>query len=157
MTKTVEEVLDETWGEDDSAKPKPVFHMPKKIDADKLPSALKRAKSAHGFLSAWRKLRNAVWVARGIPYPKLPEFAVLWGKLLYNTHERQAYAAIVAGDVMFFEGWAGRLSMIDLAASEAGLSVADRGTILYAYAVLKGYSDTAAERLKALGGKWPPK
>lgn len=66
----------------------PVFHMPKKLDVDDLPQKLKRAKSAHGLLSQWRKLRDAVWVNRGIPYRKLPEFAYLWGKRLYETSDR---------------------------------------------------------------------
>ncbi len=157
MTKTVEQILDETHDTDDRPPPKAVWHLPKKIDADALPSALKRAKSAKGFLSAWLKLRTAVWTARGIPYSRLPDFAVKWGKLLYETHERQAYAAIVAGDVMFFEAWSARLLMIDHAAEEAGLSIADRGTILHAYGVLKGYGDAAAKQLRTLGGTWPPK
>jgi hypothetical protein len=152
----VARVLDETWDIDDKRVMKTPYHMPKKIDADKLPSAHKRAKSAYGFLGAWRKLRDAVWTARGIPYAKLPEFAVRWGKLLWDTHERSAYDALCAGDVPFFEAWAVRMLVIDQAAEEAGLTIADRGTILFAHGVLKGYADAAAKQLKTLGGKWPP-
>lgn len=154
--KTTDEVLDETWGADDRDPPKPAFHMPKKIDADKLPSAFKRAKSAYGFLAAWRRLRDAVWVARGIPYRRLPEFAVRYGKLLYDTHERYAYNAVLIGDVPFFEAWTARMMMIDKAAEAAGLTISERGTILHAYGVLQGYSDAAAGQLKRLGGSWPP-
>lgn len=154
--KAVEEILDETWGADDRAAPKPAYHMPKKIDADKLPSAHKRAKSAFGFLSAWRNLRAAVWTARGIPYSKLPEFTVRWGKTLYETHERSAYKALCDGDVMFFEAWSVRMLVIDTAAETAGLTLKERGTILYAHGVLKGYADAAVQQLKTLGGKWPP-
>lgn len=153
----VAKILDETWDVDDTKRATQTpFHMPKKLDADHLPPAFKRAKSAYGFLAAWRKLRDAIWVARGIPYNRLPEFAVRWGKLLYETHERAAYNALCAGDVPFFEGWAVRLLMIDRAAEAAGLTIADRGTILYAHGVLKGYADAAARQLKTLGGKWPP-
>jgi hypothetical protein len=155
--ETVDQILDQTWDTDDRKPPSPIFHMPKEIDADKLPSAFKRSKSAYGFLAAWRKLRDAVWVARGIPYRRLPEFAVRWGKLLYETHERYAYDALCAGDVPFFEAWALRLLLIDQAAEAAGLTIAERGTILYAHGVLKGYADAAAKQLKTLGGKWPPK
>lgn len=152
---SVDQILDETWDVDDKRVMKTPYHMPKKM-TDKVPSSLKRAKSAYGFLAAWRKLRDAVWVARGIPYGKLPEFTVRWGKLLYDTHERSAYNALCAGDVPFFEAWAVRMLVIDQSAEAAGLTIAERGTILYAHGVLKGYADAAAKQLKTLGGKWPP-
>jgi hypothetical protein len=156
--REVRKILDETWDADDREKrTSQIFHMPKKIDADKLPSSLRRAKTAYGFLGAWKKLREAVWVAGGIPFKRLPEFAVRWGKRLYETHERTAYDALCDGDVVFFEAWATRLLVMDRAAEEAGLTIAERGTILYALGVLRGYSDAAAKRLKVLGGKWPPK
>lgn len=147
-------ILDETWDVDDRRQLRQPFHMPKRL-TDKLPSALKRAKSAYGFLGAWRRLREAVWVARGVPYSRLPAFAERWGKRLYETHERAAYDALCAGDVMFFEGWAQRLLFIDQAAEAAGLTIADRGTLLFAHGVLRGYADAAARQLKTLGGKWP--
>jgi hypothetical protein len=152
---SVDQILDEQWDVDDRRVMGTPFHMPKKM-TDKLPSAHRRAKTAFGFLAAWRKLRDAVWTARGIPYFRLPEFAVRYGKLLYDTHDRSAYNALLAGDVPFFEAWALRLLMIDQAAEEAGLTVAERGTILYAHGVLKGYADAAAKQLRTLGGKWPP-
>lgn len=154
--RTVEQILDETYETDDRPPRKPAYHLPKKIDHDKLPLSLKRARSAYGFLASWKKLRDAVWTARGIPYNKLPEFAHRWGKRLYETHEREAYEAVVVGDVMFFEAWSARLLMIDHAAEEAGLTIPERGTILFAYGVLKGYGDASAKQLKKLGGKWPP-
>jgi hypothetical protein len=150
-------ILDETWDTDDAQRPaRAPFHMPKKM-TDKLPSAFKRTRSAYGFLSAWRRLREAVWVARGVPYNRLPDFAGRWGKRLYETHERAAYDALCDGDVMFFEAWSARLLFIDQAAEAAGLTIADRGTLLYAHGVLKGYADAAARQLKTLGGKWPPR
>lgn len=152
----VRQILDETWDTDDRKRTSQVFHMPKKLDRDKLPSAFKRAKSAVGFLGAWRKLRDAVWVARSIPYNRLPAFAERWGKRLYETHERVAYDALCDGDPLFFEAWASRLMLIDHAAVEAGLSISDRGALLYAHGVLKGYADAAGRRLRDLGGKWPP-
>jgi hypothetical protein len=149
------QILDETWDTDDRrrATGQP-FHMPKKL-TDKMPSAFRRTRSAYGFLAAWRRLRGAVWTARGIPYGRLPAFAERWGKRLYETHERAAYDALCDGDVMFFEAWSTRLLVIDQAAEAAGLTIADRGTLLYAHGVLKGYADAAAKQLKALGGKWP--
>jgi hypothetical protein len=130
----------------------PVFHMPKKLDVDDLPQKLKRAKSAHGLLSQWRKLRDAVWVNRGIPYRKLPEFAYLWGKRLYETSDRAAYDALCDGDVLFFEAWAQRMLMIDKAAEAAGLTIKDRGTILYVVGIMQGYAEAASARLQRLGG-----
>lgn len=153
---SVDQILDETWDTDDRKPARPIFHMPQKLTA-KMPSAFRRAKSAYGFLSAWRKLREAVWVARGIPYRRLPDFAVKWGKLLWDTHERHAYDALCAGDVPFFEAWSTRMLVIDQAAEDAGLTIAERGTILYAHGVLKGYADAAASQLKTLGGQWPPR
>lgn len=153
--KKVSKVLDETWDTDDKQRASPIFHMPKKIDADKLPPAFRRAKSAYGFLSSWRKLRNAVWVDRGVPYNRLPEFAGRWGKRLYETHERAAYDALCDGDVAFFEAWAARLTVIDKAAATSGLSLRERGTLLYAHGVVKGYAEAASKQLKKLGGKWP--
>lgn len=148
----VKEALDQTWDRDDREPPKEVFHLPKTIEVSSLPQQFARVKSAYGFLSAWRRLRNAIWVAMAVPYPKLPEFAARWGKRLYETHERYAYDALCDGDIFFFEAWAGRLALIDEAAQAAGLTLAERGTVLYAYSILKGYADAAQERLTALGG-----
>jgi hypothetical protein len=154
---TGKSALDEVWDVDDRPKRQQPYHMPKQIDADELPKSFQRTKSALGFLGAWKRLREAVWVARAIPYKRLPEFAAKWGKRLYETHERVAYDALLDGDVMFFDAWATRLLMMDRAAEEANLTIAERGTLLYAHGVLRGYADAAAKRLKALGGKWPPK
>lgn len=153
--KRVVEILDETWDTDDRKPPAQLYHLPKQIDAEK--TVFKRAKSARGFLAAWKRLREAVWVARGVPYKKLPDFAARWGKRLYETHERVAYDALCDGDVFFFDAWSGRLVLMDRAAEDAGLNVVERGTILFAIGVLQGYAEAAAKRLKVLGGKWPPK
>lgn len=156
MTDKVDEALDVAWDADDVPKrTAQVFHMPKKLDVDQLPSRFRRTKSAYAFLGGWRKLRKAVWEARAIPYKKLPEFAYVWGRRLYDTHERAAYDALCDGDVVFFEAWATRMIMIDQAAEKAGLTIKERGTLLYAVGVLRGYVDAANVRLKALGGRWP--
>jgi hypothetical protein len=152
-----ESVVDE-WEADDAPKRESaIYHLPKQIDPARLPSALRRSKSAHGFLAAWKKLRDAVWTSCTIPYKKLPPFAAKWGERLYKTHERVAYDALLAGDVVFFVGWSDRLLLIDQAAVASGLSMGERGTLLYAVGVIQGYGDAAATQLKTLGGKWPQK
>lgn len=154
--ETMKEDLDEVWEEDDAPRrTAEIFHMPKKIDAEKLPSRFRRTKTAHAMLGGWRKLRKAMWEAKAVPYARLPEFAYVWGRRLYETHERVAYDALCDGDVVFFEAWATRILIVDRAAEEAGLSIRERGTLLYAVGVLRGYVDAANVRLKALGGKWP--
>lgn len=145
------------WEDDDAPKRDgPVYHMPKQVDSTSLPRAFARSKSAYGFLAAWRKLRDAVWTSCTVPYKKLPAFAARWGERLYETHERVAYDALLAGDVIFFVGWSDRLLLMDQAAVVAGLTVGERGTLLYAVGVIQGYGDAAATQLKTLGGKWPP-
>ncbi len=151
----VERVLDATEPREDE-KNVIAFHMPKKLDRDQLPRSLQRAKSAQGLFVSWRKLRDAVWTAGGIPYKRLPQFAYEWGHMFYMTHERRAYDALCLGDVMFFEAWFGRFSMMEAAAVEKKMSIKERSTILHALGILKGYSDAAAIRLRDLGGKWPP-
>jgi len=156
MADPVDRILDDVWPTAPNERETRPFHMPKLIDTEKLPRSLRRAKSALGFLAAWKKLRDAVWVASTIPYKRLPEFAHRWGKALYDTHERRAYDAVLIGDVMFFEAWAARLLMIDHAAEARGLTIQERGTVLYALGVVQGYRDATAKRLKELGGAWPP-
>lgn len=153
--RDVSEILDATYGDDDRPEPKPVYHLPKDIDVEKLPPAFRRVRSAYGFLSAWKKLRLAVW-SKSVPYPKLPAFAARWGERLFDTHERYAYDALLDGDIMFFDAWSKRMLIIDAAAEAAGLSFAERGTILYAHGVLKGYMDAAAKRFVDLGGSLKP-
>jgi len=127
-----------------------VYHLPKVIDA--VPRSLKRSRSAHGFLSQWRNLRDAMWgPGHTVPYSRLPQFVVLWGKNLYDTSERDAYDAIRRGDVVFFEAWITRLSMMDAAAATRGLTLKERGTLIYAIGAVQGYRDVARRRLLALG------
>lgn len=141
---------------EDSA-PAAVFHLPKQIDPARMPRAFARSKSAHGFMSAWKKLREAMWTSRTVPYAKLPAFAAKWGLRLFETSERAAYDALLAGDVPFFMGWADRLLLIDQHAVELNLTIGERGTLLHAAGVLQGYADASKAQLKTLGGKWPQK
>jgi len=88
----------------------------------------------------------------GIDDKKLPFFVRRTLKRFFEVGKSEVKTAILDGDPWFFLGWRARLAQVDAAMISAGLSVADRWSLVRAQHMLTLLQEIAARRLVALGG-----
>jgi len=122
-----------------------------------LPPQLRRAKSGNAIASVWRGIRDNMYSgATTIPYAKLPPFASKLAHMFWEVTEDEVLDAITRGDPAWFVAWLLRIDQIDTAMIAAGFGPADRTSLMTCRYTVDGFRQAAEDRLRKLGGTWPP-
>lgn len=113
-------------------------------------------KRASAFMSAWKEMRESLYLGHVLPFAQLPAFCEKYARLLFDTSEHVALRAVRIGDPAFFIAWLFRVDQIDAEMLRIGSTLADRAVLVRTRASLDAYRDVAEEQLRKLGGRWPP-
>jgi hypothetical protein len=122
----------------------------RRVDFEKLPKQLSRAKNIDALYETWRKTQKLVCsptVLRGMPRA-IEHIATQ----IYETPPHMAAEAIRMGDSALFVAILMRLAQIDAALVAAGRTLDVRSPIIYAKHVVEGFRMVADEAFVELGG-----
>jgi hypothetical protein len=116
--------------------------------------ALAHHKSQFGILATWKEIQKVIYSPR-ILRP-LPPFAKRIAKAFWDVEPVQVTHAIAHGDPAFFVAFQIRLTQIDCAMIDAGMTIADRAPVVRSHYLLEGFRQAAENNLVKNGGVWPP-
>lgn len=117
--------------------------------------AFAHKKTAQGFLSPWKLMREELYAQGTLPLRQLPSFCEHLIKLLFETREGAVMAAVKMGDVPFFIAWLFRIDLVDVAMIKRGANIAERMPLIRARATVDAYRIIAEKKLGK--GNWPPR